>query len=159
MNRAKSFSPLLFLLAALCGCFSAEQKQESKQAAVYPSAIDQAPAVRTPEEALRQLLEANSRSAHGENRWLSPQSSKSTAKPFALVINASTGDLASEEIFDLPQGAIHVLPWKEAQTDWVRLENSVQSGVKLVLVILPYQPSGLPEKMMTANAAKTNLVD
>lgn len=140
MNHNALFPLIVFLLPVLPGCFQAEKKKELSSPVAYAAGSDAVPAPLTPSEAVRQLLEGNSRFAHHERRWQHLSSSQAPAsKPFALVLNADSGNIAPEEIFDLPKGSVPVLTWRHGETDWKALEDGVRSSVKVVLVLLPFR--------------------
>jgi hypothetical protein len=156
MKQAR-FSPLLLflLLPGFYGCFSTDKKGAKHPVTVDTSAIGPAPSARTPEEAVRQLLEANSRYARHESRWLQLPSSGAVVKPFALVVNAGAGRVVAEEIFDLPRGSVPTLAWNREKTDWNVLDASVRAGVKVVLVMLPYRAAERPGAVTATFTAET----
>lgn len=157
MKRSKFFLPLLFLLMVLAGCFSTEKKEVPKPVTVSSSGIDSAPTAQTPDEALRQLLEGNSRVVHQEARWVSSSSLKGKAEPFALVINAGAGEVRPEEVFDLPKGSVPMLLWNQEKTDWKALAVCFQPNIKTVVVLLPYRSADWPDVLTGAITSNTKL--
>jgi carbonic anhydrase len=103
-----------FFIATACNEQNAREISLSNNAQVRrsPAGTDPLPFPASPDEAIKRILEGNSRFAHNEAigaALFTGQNVKKMQKPFLAVVGCSDNPLPDEVIFDQGPGAIYVV--------------------------------------------------